>query len=263
MRENGSQLKDAKNHPSQPALEFLGVSRTFRGTPPVLALDSISVQISSGEIFAVVGESGAGKSTFLALALGLQTPSEGTVRVLGNDLADLKPSQMRALRKNIGTVFQENDLLMNVSVKHNVELPSRLAKKNDPARAIQLLDFVGLADRATNHPAELSGGEKQRVQIARALMLNPKILLFDEPTSALDTRTRDEMVSLILETRREFGSTCVIVSHDLNAVKALSDRAAILENGRLVDTVAVKKTVTIDPQPETDYASKARRVLGA
>lgn len=236
------------------ALEFMRVSKTFSGTPPVHALTDVSLSVRSGEIFGLVGESGAGKSTFLSLCVGLDSASSGDVRVLGTSLTGLRERDLQDIRRSIGVVFQGNHLLANMNVRNNVELPLRLAGERNQARVDELLRFVGLHDRANRFPAELSGGEQQRVAIARALMTNPRIVLFDEPTSALDVSTRRDILRLILATRDTFGTTCVLVSHELEAVKAVCDRAALIDRGRLRSIVTVNRSAHDQDRPYLDHA---------
>lgn len=239
---------------SDVALEFSNVSKQYEGKQSVLALDDISLTIPSGEIFGIVGESGSGKSTFLDLSIGLETVTSGTVRVFGTDLSTLSERDLQALRKTVGVVFQGNNLLSNITVRANIELPLRLSGKRDPKRVIDLLGFVGLSHRGDHYPAELSGGERQRVAIARALMTNPRMILFDEPTSALDVSTRHDILRLILDTQEEFGTTCVLVSHELDAVKAVCTRAALFERGKLREIVTVNRSFDVEQPPYLDYA---------
>ena len=239
---------------SDVALEFSHVSKKYEGKQSVLALDDISLSIAAGEIFGIVGESGSGKSTFLDLSIGLEHATTGSVRVFGTELASLSERELQSLRKTVGVVFQGNNLLSNITVRANVELPLRLSGKRDAKRVTDLLGFVGLSHRGDHYPAELSGGERQRVAIARALMTNPRMILFDEPTSALDVSTRHDILRLILDTQEEFGTTCVLVSHELDAVKAVCTRAALFERGKLREIVAVNRSFTVEQPPYLDHA---------
>lgn len=239
---------------SQVALEFTHVSKEYGGDKPVLALDDISLSVPAGEIFGVVGESGSGKSTFLDLCVGLEQATGGEIRVFGTSLGDISERAMQALRKTIGVVFQGNNLLSNVTVRHNIELPLRLSGKRNQKRVTDLLGFVGLGHRGDHFPAELSGGERQRVAIARALMTSPRMILFDEPTSALDVSTRHDILRLILDTQEEFGTTCVLVSHELDAIKAVCNRAALIERGKLREIVTVNRSFTVEQPPYLDHA---------
>lgn len=243
-------------NPRDVALEFSHVSKRYEGKQPVLALDDISLTIPAGEIFGIVGESGSGKSTFLDLSIGLEQATSGSVRVFGTELQGLSERELQALRKTIGVVFQGNNLLSNITVRANVELPLRLSGKRDPKRVNDLLGFVGLSNRGDHYPAELSGGERQRVAIARALMTSPRMILFDEPTSALDVSTRHDILRLILDTQEEFGTTCVLVSHELDAVKAVCTRAALFERGKLREIVSVNRSFAVEQSAYLDYAKE-------
>lgn len=238
------------------ALTFTKVSKQYEGPEPVLALHNVSLEIAQGEIFGIVGESGSGKSTFLDLCVGLLQPTSGSVRVLGTSVSGLSDRALRKLRRTIGVVFQGNNLLSNETVEDNIELPLKLTGAKNPKRVAELLSFVGLSHRAKQYPGALSGGERQRVAIARALMTQPSIVLFDEPTSALDLSTRDDILRLIRATNTEFSTTCVLVSHELDAVKAICQRAALFEKGKLREIVEVATSFNGDDEqpPYLDYA---------
>lgn len=225
------------------------------------ALDDVSLDIARGEIIGVIGESGAGKSTLLALLDAAQHPTSGRVSVLGTDPAALRGSEIRELRRRIGMVFQGFNLLSNRTVRQNVALPLKLQRAVDPQHVESLLDYVGLADRADHYPAQLSGGQQQRVAIARALVTRPGLLLADEPTSALDTRTTEGILTLLSDARRDFGTTVVLVTHELEAVGAICDRVAVLEHGVLRSVFPVVKTDY--GREHASYLAHAERVLGA
>lgn len=223
-----------------PALEFRRVSRTFQeGSRLTVALDDVSFAVPTGSVFGILGESGAGKSTLLRMMNALDHPSSGQVLLDGVDLATLTKRERGAVRHRIGVVFQSFNLVGNLTARQNVALPLKLQRRHSAARVTEMLDFVGLGARDDHHPAELSGGEKQRVAIARALVTDPALLLCDEPTSALDTHTTGEILGLLRRTREEFGTTIVLVTHELDAVKATCDTAAVFESGVLRDTVTV------------------------
>jgi len=225
------------------------------------ALDDLTLDIERGEIIGVIGESGAGKSTLLALLDAAQHPTAGAVTILGTDPATLRGREIRELRRRIGMVFQGFNLLSNRTVRQNVALPLTLQRIHDPAQVATLLDYVGLADRAEHYPAQLSGGQQQRVAIARALVTRPGLLLADEPTSALDTRTTEGILGLLSNARRDFGTTVVLVTHELEAVGAICDRVAVLERGVLQRVFPVART---DYRREhASYLAHAERVLGA
>lgn len=248
-------------HPRQAAITFSHVSKHYSNkhdTTP--ALSDVSFSISVGEIFGIVGESGAGKSTLLNLCIGLERASSGEVRMFETDLGVLSERSLRQLRRKVGVVFQGFNLLSNITVSRNVELPARLQGHRSLNRTLELLDFVGLADSAHKFPAQLSGGERQRVAIARSLIVNPQLLLFDEPTSALDVSTRHDILQLIRKAQREFGATVVLVSHELEAVKAVCERAALIEQGKLLNIVQVSPQ---KPDERQNYLDHARKYLSA
>ncbi|HJG79126.1 MAG TPA: ATP-binding cassette domain-containing protein [Brevibacterium senegalense] len=237
------------------AVRLTGVSKRYGA---VVALDDVTLEIPRGEIFGVLGESGAGKSTLLELMGCLDHPTEGTVVVDGVDPAGLRGRALNRLRHRIGTVFQGFNLLSNKTVRGNIELPLEIQKRRDPEFVSSLLSFVGLEHKADRFPAQLSGGERQRVAIARALATRPAVLLCDEPTSALDTRTTADILRLLERARDEFGATIVIVTHELDVVKAICRRAAVFERGRLREVLDV--TAGIDAF-EGSYLEHARRTL--
>ncbi|UNK70433.1 ATP-binding cassette domain-containing protein [Microbacterium sp. H1-D42] len=236
-----------------PALvEFRDVTKQFRDDAPP-ALDGIDLSIRRGEILGIIGESGAGKSTLLELVNGLGSPTAGAVEVDGADVAGLDRAALRALRRDIGIVFQGVHLLSNSTVRDNVRLPLRLARRDGGRRSTrrqqnaavdEILSFVGLAHRADHYPAQLSGGERQRVGLARALVSRPSLLLCDEPTSSLDASTTGDVLRVLSDARDKLGTTVVVITHDLDVVKAICDRAALLEKGRLREVFAVQSTGT-------------------
>jgi D-methionine transport system ATP-binding protein len=202
------------------------------------ALDEVSLAIPRGSIFGVIGRSGAGKSTLLRLINGLETPSSGTVRVDGTLLAQLRAHELHALRRRIGMIFQSFGLLSNRSVAANIALPlelSDVSKGERDARVAELLARVELAGKSDSYPARLSGGQRQRVGIARALATRPDILLCDEATSALDPETTRSVLALLAELNRELGLTIVLITHEMSVVRAICDRVAVLDHGRLVE----------------------------
>ncbi|WP_426185569.1 methionine ABC transporter ATP-binding protein [Microbacterium sp. TWP3-1-2b2] len=248
-------------------VEFSDVSKRYgdrSDQPP--ALDGIDLGIERGEIFGVIGESGAGKTTLLELVNGLTTADEGEVRVDSMTVAGRSRREMRMLRRNIGVVFQGIHLLSGRTVRQNVALGLQISRRGgmrrtraeERAAVDEMLDFVGLAHRADHHPAELSGGEKQRVGLARALVTRPPLLLCDEPTSSLDASTTAEVLRVLLDARDKFGTTIVVISHDLDVVKAICDRALLLEKGRMRELFAVKKT---DLRAMPSYHEQVKREL--
>lgn len=240
---------------SRPAIQLTGVTKVYgSGEDSVTALADVSFDVQPGEIFGILGESGAGKSTLITLLNRLESVTSGHVRVFDTDLEKLSERELRRIRHRIGLVFQGFHLVGNRTVRQNIEMPLKLQGIRDPERVTTVLEFVGLSDRDRHYPAELSGGQKQRVAIARALITRPGILLLDEPTSALDMSTTRGILRLILEAQRRFGTTIAIVTHELDVVKAVCDRAALFENGRLLDIIPVAKRFDAIDAPYIDHA---------
>jgi putative ABC transport system ATP-binding protein len=216
------------------------VTKTFEGRRRVTALDAVSLTISAGEMAAIVGPSGSGKSTLLNLVGGLDRASSGEVRIDGHALAGLSDDALTRLRRDTtGFIFQFFNLLPSLTALENVALPLHLRgwpRAKVAERARELLALVQLGDRLTHRPDELSGGERQRVAIARALSVYPPILLADEPTGNLDTRTGEEILALIRDLSVRFGSTIVIVTHDMNVAQSC-ERTITMRDGRIVDDV--------------------------
>jgi putative ABC transport system ATP-binding protein len=220
-------------------VEAHGLKKTYRlGKTEVQALRGVDITASGGEFLAVMGVSGSGKSTLLHLLGGLDRPTEGSIKIDGVDISKLKDNQLADLRsKKIGFVFQFFNLLTRITAVRNVRLPLEIAGasgKEAQKRALELLKLVGLEDRANHRPTELSGGEQQRVAVARALTNNPKIILADEPTGNLDTKTGMDILQLLKQLAKEKGRTLIIVSHDLR-VAEIADRTINLRDGLVVN----------------------------
>lgn len=294
------------NTPSAPIVSFEQITKRYaprlEDAADAPALHNLDLTIQQGEIFGVIGESGAGKSTLLQLINGLTTPSSGSMTVAGAQVPGLGRRGLRALRRDIGVVFQGIHLLSSRTVRQNVALPLQLARKqagsrvgrrdsrsrrdsrdqhgrrdlraqpaqpdqqgqqDQPAQPDQhgerhrltrsqerdavaeIIDFVGLSHRANHYPAQLSGGEQQRVGLARALVARPALLLCDEPTSSLDASTTAGVLRVLANARERLGTTVVVITHDLQVVRAICDRAALLDQGQLrelidVDTIGVR-----------------------
>lgn len=224
-----------------------------------LALSNINLSIKSGEAFGVIGESGAGKSTLLRMINALEQPDKGSVSVDDINLTHLSKKELRLQQKQIGMIFQQFNLLNNKTVAENVRLPLTLHKYPNALTVDEVLDFVGLYDKKNNYPQELSGGQKQRVGIARALITRPKLLLCDEPTSALDQNTTEEIVEVLKKAHQEFKMTIVVVTHELPVIKALCERAALMEQGEIRQIVDVNRSETKDVI--TPYLERAIEVL--
>lgn len=221
-------------------ISFDHVTKVFQTrSGPVTALDDISLEIGRGTISAFIGHSGAGKSTLVRLVNGLEQPTSGRVVVGGTDISTLTEKQLRPLRADIGMVFQQFNLLNSRTIYDNVAYPLRLAgwdRDDVRARVTELLDFVGLTEKAWNHPEQLSGGQKQRVGIARALATRPSVLLADEATSALDPQTTADVLALLRRVNDDLGVTVVVITHEMEVVRAIAEQVSVLEGGRLVET---------------------------
>ena len=224
-------------------IELRNLNKTFHTQDGALtALDDINLTVQDGEIFGIIGLSGAGKSTLVRCMNLLERPTHGEVLVDGQDLMKLSPAGLREVRRNIGMIFQSYNLLEQRTVLRNVLYPLELThedRRTARTRAMQLLELVGLADRASAYPAQLSGGQKQRVAIARALATNPHYLLCDEATSALDPTTTDSILALLQTINRTLGVTVVVITHEMAVVDRICHRVAVIDNSRIVEMGAV------------------------
>lgn len=216
-----------------------GVTKRYRSAAGErVALDAVDLTVGRGQVFGVVGRSGAGKSTLIRTINRLETPDAGKVFVGDQEITALKPAALRAARRRIGMIFQHFNLLNAKTIEENIAFPLRLEGRPDAevrARTGELLARLGLAEHARKHPAQLSGGQKQRVGIARALACGPEVLLCDEATSALDPETTDEILSLLDELNRELGLTIVLITHQMEVVRRVCDRVAVLKDGRVAE----------------------------
>ena len=260
---------------------FTDVTKVFgkpaKGTTPPPALDHITLGIREGSITGVIGYSGAGKSTLVRLVNALETPSSGSVQVDGQEVTTLGETGLKKLRSTIGMVFQQFNLFNSRSVAANVAYPLKLAgwdKAKRQARVKELLEFVGIADKAKARPTQLSGGQKQRVGIARALATDPKILLADEATSALDPETTQDVLGLLTKINRELGTTILVITHEMHVVRSICDDVAVLEKGALLEAGPVydifaypknastrrfiDSTIQDQPSPETVARLRSR-----
>lgn len=221
-----------------------------------VALDNVTFKVNKGDVYGLIGFSGAGKSTLLRMVNALETPTEGKFFVKGVDLTSLKESKLREIRKDIGMIFQEFNLLETKTVFDNIAIPLVLRHDNKQkikARVEELLKFVGLEDKAKALPGELSGGQKQRVGIARALATEPEILLCDEATSALDPDTTDSILNLLARVNKELNVTILFVTHTIRVVQKLCNKVAILEHGKLVENGSV---IDIFSKPKSTIAKR-------
>jgi len=204
----------------------------------ITAIDDVSLSISAGEIYGIIGYSGAGKSTLIRMLNGLETPTSGEVLINDEDFSQLSNSERRERRQKIGMVFQHFNLLWSRTVKENILFPLEVAnipKEEREARADELIELVGLEGREHAYPAKLSGGEKQRVGIARALANDPKILLCDEATSSLDPQTTADVLDLLLEINERLNLTVVVITHEMNVIRKVCNRVAVMEAGHIVE----------------------------
>ncbi len=223
----------------EPIITLNHVCKTFTTADgEVTAVNDLNLTINRGDIFGIIGLSGAGKSTLVRCLNLLERPTQGQVLVDGKDLTTLNDKQLRESRRKIGMIFQHFNLLMQRTVLDNVCFPMELVgikKKEARKKALELLDTVGLADKAKAYPAQLSGGQKQRVAIARVLAADPEILLCDEATSALDPQTTKAILSLLKEINEKLGITIVVITHEMAVVQAICNRVGVLEKGVLVE----------------------------
>ena len=222
-------------------IELKHLSKTFETAGGrVDALKDVSLTIPDGDVYGIIGMSGAGKSTLVRCINMLERPTEGEVIVNGQRLDTMTPAQLRAARREITMIFQRFNLLMQRNCLANVCFPMELSglrgeKKWREQRALELLEIVGLKDKAKAYPAQLSGGQQQRVAIARALATNPKVLLCDEATSALDPKTTRQILELIGDINKKLGITVVIITHQMSVVKEVCNHVAILDDGEVVE----------------------------
>ncbi|WP_053219428.1 methionine ABC transporter ATP-binding protein [Virgibacillus senegalensis] len=236
-------------------IEFKGLTKVYEsGDQPVRALDGIDLKINEGEIFGVIGFSGAGKSSLIRCVNWLEKPTNGSVIVNGKDLTQLAPKQIRDVKRNIGMIFQHFNLLNSKTVFANVAMPLKLAKvpKSEiRERVTELLEFVGLADKADYYPDQLSGGQKQRIGIARALATKPSILLCDEATSALDPETTNSILQLLRKVNKEYNITVLIITHEMTVIREICDRVAVIEGGKIIEEGSVFQVFS---EPTTNTA---------
>ena len=221
------------------------VSKTFETKDgSVQALNHVSLSIETGDIYGIIGMSGAGKSTLVRCMNFLEVPSEGKVLIDGKSLSEFSPKELRKEREKIGMIFQHFNLLMQKNVLENVCFPLYIQGKKKAearAKALELLEIVGLADRAKAYPAQLSGGQKQRVAIARALASDPQILLCDEATSALDPQTTSSILELLQDINQKFGITIVIITHQMSVVREIGTHVAIMKDGEVKEQGLVEE----------------------
>ncbi|MFC0414147.1 methionine ABC transporter ATP-binding protein [Cytobacillus solani] len=235
-------------------IEFQNLKKVYTsGGQQVAALNGIDLTINKGEIFGVIGFSGAGKSSLIRCVNWLEQPTSGRVIVDGYDLTALSAKEIREVKRNIGMVFQHFNLLNSKTVFANVAMPLILAKvpkEEMKKRVNELLEFVGLSDKANNYPDQLSGGQKQRIGIARALATKPSILLCDEATSALDPQTTSSILELLKKINREYNITILIITHEMAVIREICDRVAVIEAGKIIEEGTVFNVFS-SPKTET------------
>ena len=249
------------------------VSKTFETKDgSVQALKHVSLSIETGDIYGIIGMSGAGKSTLVRCMNFLEVPSEGKVLIDGKSLSEFSPKELRKEREKIGMIFQHFNLLMQKNVLENVCFPLEIRgipRKERREKALELLEKVGLADKANAYPAQLSGGQKQRVAIARVLANEPEVILCDEATSALDPETTQTILKLLKNIRDTLGITIVVITHEMRVIQQVCTRVAVLdgglvqEEGRVADIFAhpasraAKRLLLIEDEEEESYAGQS------
>ena len=229
-------------------LKLVNVCKTFYSDGKEFdAVKNVSLEVQKGEIFGIIGLSGAGKSTLIRCMNRLETPTSGDILIDGESVLTMKGRQLRQLRKKVTMIFQQFNLLMQSTVAKNVRYPLELAhmpRAKADARVKELLEIVGLADKADAYPAQLSGGQKQRVAIARALASDPEVLLCDEATSALDPMTTQSILSLLQDINRRLGITIVIITHEMAVIRQICTHVAILDGGQVAEEGSVDDVFT-------------------
>ena len=238
-------------------IEFRNVSKVFKTKDrEVTAVDDVTLTVEPGEILGVIGYSGAGKSTLVRLINGLDMPTSGELLLDGTDIVGMPERKLREIRRHVGMIFQQFNLFSSRTAAGNIEYPLKLAgvdKKERERRVAELLDFVGLGERGENYPEQLSGGQKQRVGIARALASNPSLLLADEATSALDPETTQEVLSVLRRVNEELGITIVVITHEMDVIRAIADKVAVMEDGKVVEYGSV---YDVFANPQTAVAQR-------
>ncbi|MEC5150689.1 methionine ABC transporter ATP-binding protein [Cryobacterium sp. GrIS_2_6] len=239
-----------------PIVELRGVSKIYppheKGGSDVVAIDDVSLAVEAGDVYGIIGYSGAGKSTLVRLVNALERSTSGEILINGRDIAGLPERELRSVRLGIGMIFQQFNLLGSRSVAANVSYPLEVAhrpKAERVKRVAEMLDFVGLADKARAYPDQLSGGQKQRVGIARALASQPAILLADEATSALDPETTHEVLDLLTRVNREFGVTIIVITHEMDVIQTIASKVAVMDQGRVIERGDVFDVFSNPQQP--------------
>ena len=218
-----------------PIVEMKDVRRMFGETP---AINGVSLSVARGEILGIIGRSGAGKSTLIRCINGLEKPDAGSIKIEGREITALTENSLQPVRRRIGMVFQHFNLLSAKTVAQNIALPLKIAgqpKARRVKRVAELLELVGLSDKANHYPAQLSGGQKQRVGIARALAAEPAVLLSDEATSALDPETTQSILALLKDINTKLGLTILLITHEMDVIRRIADRVIVLDHGAIAE----------------------------
>ncbi|WP_010647379.1 methionine ABC transporter ATP-binding protein [Oceanobacillus massiliensis] len=242
-----------------------GLSKIFAlNKKKITAVDDLTLHIEEGEIYGVIGYSGAGKSTFVRLLNRLEEPSFGKVTIDNQEITGLSTKQLRLARQDIGMIFQHFNLLWSRTVADNIAFPLEIAgipKAERAERVQQLIDLVGLSGREKAYPSQLSGGQKQRVGIARALANNPKVLLCDEATSALDPETTNSILNLLMDINQKFGLTIILITHEMHVIRKICNKVAVMEQGKIVEQGQVLDVFT---HPKQQVTKKfVEQIMGA
>ncbi|MEE5086777.1 methionine ABC transporter ATP-binding protein [Pseudomonas marginalis] len=249
--------------PNSEIVTLANLGKTYSSSNgPITALKNINLGIKQSEIFGIIGRSGAGKSTLIRTINRLERLTTGTVRISGIDIGALEGRALVDIRRKIGMIFQHFNLLSSKTVFENLALPLRASGvKSDVIRqrAANLLELVGLSDKAKTYPSRLSGGQKQRVGIARALMLNPDIILCDEATSALDPESTVSILALLKDINKKLGITIILITHEMSVIRNICDRVAVIEGGEIVESGPVWKVFGL---PQSDAAKALLRSPG-
>lgn len=240
-------------------IELINVSKRYSNE--LEALKNINLVVKEKESLGIVGESGSGKSTLLRLIHLMEKPTSGELLFEDEATGNWSKKKIRNQKQEMSMLFQQFNLLNNLSVLDNVLLPLKLQKRLDREKAIYLLEFVGLVDKVNHYPSQLSGGQKQRVALARALITEPQLLLLDEATSALDQQTTEEILRLLEQVKKNYEPTIIFVSHDLDVIKKTCDRVLVMEKGVIVAESYVRKN-QLTTQPIT-YRERAIQVLSS
>ena len=242
---------------AEPVIEIKGLGKSFKSkNGPVVALRDINLTVEKGDIFGIIGMSGAGKSTRVRCINLLERPTEGAVIFDGQDMCRLSSAELNRARRSMGMIFQQFNLLMQRSAEANVRFPMEISgvpHAKAKRRARELLELVGLGERAHYYPSQLSGGQKQRVAIARALSTEPKVLLCDEATSALDPSTTASILNLLRDINRRLGVTVVIITHEMSVIEQICNRVAIISESRIAECGTVEEVFS---NPRTDAARR-------